>query len=86
MVVMAGLFTFLHVLAEVARLFTPYNRGRGFARRTSLPVMSRAVSCSFTHNFCCLDDKNADLVPSRCAKDRLFSAGLGEKRVTCRGM
>ncbi|MGL5155666.1 MAG: hypothetical protein ACRC9H_12190, partial [Aeromonas veronii] len=56
------------------------------ARRTSLPVMSRAASCSFTHNFCCLDDKNADLVPSRCAKDRLLSAGLGEKRVTFRGM
>ncbi|XP_067223162.1 uncharacterized protein [Chanodichthys erythropterus] len=47
--------------------------------------MSRAASCSFTHNFCCLDDKNADLVPSRCAKDRLFSAGLGENRVTFQG-
>ncbi|XP_051989522.1 uncharacterized protein LOC127648798 isoform X2 [Xyrauchen texanus] len=70
---------------EVARLFSPYNRGRGLARRTSLPVMSRAVSCSFTHIFCCLDDKNAVLVPSRCAKERLFSAGLGEKRVTFRG-
>lgn len=83
---MADLFTFLHVLAEVARLFTPYNRGRGFARRTGFSGMSRAVSCSFTHNFCCLDDKNAELVPSRCAKDSLFSAGLGEKRVTFRGM
>lgn len=71
--------------AEVSRLFGPYARGGRrltMRRSTAAPVQLH----SYTHLFCCLDDKNVELVPNRCVKQRLAAAGLGEKRLTFQGI
>lgn len=74
------------ILAKVSRLFGPYTGGARTARRRSVAGPGPAQLHSYTHLFCCLVDKNADLVPNRNAKYRLAAAGLGEKRLTFRGM
>ncbi|KAK9528446.1 hypothetical protein VZT92_012605 [Zoarces viviparus] len=61
---------------EVSRLFGPYIGGRRTTRRRT--VAAPAQLHSYTHSFCCIEDKNADLVPNRYAQDRLAAAGLGE--------
>nr|XP_023666598.1 uncharacterized protein LOC111843331 isoform X2 [Paramormyrops kingsleyae] len=69
--------------AEVTRLFGPYMQGgrRSTGRRhLAVPALS-----SYTHTFCCLDEKNVDVVPTRNGKERLAAAGLGEKRLTFKG-
>lgn len=72
------------ILAEVSRLFGPYaHGGRSWTRRRTLGVPALS---SYTHSFFCLDNKSADLVPNRYAKERLASAGLGGKRLTFQGM
>ncbi|KAF4109286.1 hypothetical protein G5714_010359 [Onychostoma macrolepis] len=70
---------------EVSRLFGPYARGgRRLTMRRSTAAPVQLHSC--THLFCCLDDKNVELVPNRCVKQRLAAAGLGEKRLTFQGI
>ncbi|XP_034095626.1 uncharacterized protein LOC117561984 isoform X4 [Gymnodraco acuticeps] len=69
--------------AEVSRLFGPYMGGRRTAGRQTLS--GPAHLHSYTHLFCCLEDKNAALVPNRYAKERLAAAGFGEKRLTFKG-
>jgi len=73
------------ILAEVSRLFGRYNGGRTTTRRQTAAAPPAQVH-SYTHCFCCIDDKNASLVPNRYTKDRLAAAGLGEKRLTFQGM
>lgn len=72
------------ILAEVSRLFGPYMGGRRTAGRQTLS--GPAHLHSYTHLFCCLEDMNAALVPNRYAKERLAAAGLGEKRLTFKGL
>ncbi|MEQ2273593.1 hypothetical protein XENORESO_006221 [Xenotaenia resolanae] len=69
--------------AEVVRLFAPYARGRGPARKRSIIVSPQLHS--YTHRFCCLEDKHMELVPNRSVKQMLEAAGLGEKRLTFQG-
>ncbi|CAB1431213.1 unnamed protein product [Pleuronectes platessa] len=71
------------VEAEVSRLFAPYSHGeRSSTRRRPLGVPTLS---SFTRTFCCLEDKSGNIVPSRFTKEKLASAGLGEKRLTFQG-
>ena len=80
-------------IGEVARLFEPYARTQSASRRRSAPPSgpTRAppsgppMLSSYTHNFCCLQKRNASVAPSRVEKDHLGSMGLGEKRLTFRG-
>ncbi|XP_076842990.1 uncharacterized protein LOC143487750 [Brachyhypopomus gauderio] len=69
--------------AEVSRLFGPYTQG---GRRTSnRRFVVPAQLSSYTHVFCCLEDKNEEFVPNRFAKQKLIAAGLREKRLTFKG-
>ncbi|KAK5910371.1 hypothetical protein CesoFtcFv8_004211 [Champsocephalus esox] len=58
--------------AEVSRLFGPYMGGRRTAVRQTLS--GPAHLHVYTHLFCCLEDKNAALVPNRYTKERLAAA------------
>lgn len=75
------------ILAEVSRLFGPYQQGgRRLSSRRSLAVPGPRHLSSYTHIYCCFDNINMDLVPPRHVKERLASEGLGKKRLTFQGM
>ncbi|XP_062399430.1 uncharacterized protein LOC134089117 isoform X2 [Sardina pilchardus] len=73
------------VISEVRRLFQPYSvrsPRTSFAPRRRSAVMAHS---SYTHTFCCLASCSQAVVPSRCEKEQLARAGLGEKRLHFQG-
>ena len=81
---------------ELQKLFAPYRRESTSTRQTlqaaKPPKAKRQRNCSWvpmfnplptwTHRFCLLSDKNANIAPNISEKERLKAMGLGELKIT----
>lgn len=67
--------------AEVCRVFAPYT-----GRTSGSHCTTAKRRASYTRSYICLDGIDQIMVPGKVEKEKLYAAGLGEKKLTFFGI